>query len=494
MDTDVVIVGAGPTGLVLAIDLARRGVRALLVEKAEVLFPGSRGKGLQPRSLEVLDDLGVLPAVLAAGAPYPLMRGWEGAEPQGEWDMMARSEPTEQVPYANVLLVPQFRTQELLYERLLELGGAVRFGTALTGVRQTTDAVEAELSTGETVRAAYLVACDGGRSTVRRALGIGMTGETVDPRPMLVADVRLSPGAAVDRGNWHLWATAPGGGVALCPLPGGGPGDELFQLVAGFEDESAAVDTSAEGVRALLAARTPLTAEDVAEVRWSSDFRARAAMADRFRDGRVFLAGDAAHVHSPAGGQGLNTGVQDAYNLGWKLGRVLRHGAPAALLDSYEAERQPVAADVLGLSTRIHRASAAGRTTQRGAEVQQLGLGYRDSPCSVETRPGLPEDALRAGDRAPDGPYGPSGEGRLFDLFRGPHLTLLAVGVPLPPVPASPSLRTAHLSAYEAYGTGLFLVRPDGYIGWAGTTPTGLTAHLATLGAAPAPDPIPARV
>ncbi|MCX2181888.1 FAD-dependent monooxygenase [Streptomyces sp. SKN60] len=477
-DTEVVIVGAGPTGLVLAIDLARRGVRALLVEQADGLFPGSRGKGLQPRSLEVLDDLGVLPAVLVAGAPYPLMRGWEGAEPQGEWDMMARSEPTEQVPYANVLLVPQFRTQELLYERLRELGGAVRFGTALTGFRQTADAVEAELSTGETVRAAYLVACDGGRSTVRRALGIGMTGETVDPRPMLVADVRLAPGTVVDRGNWHLWATAPGGGVALCPLPGG----ELFQLVAGFEDESAIVDTSPEGVRSLLAARTPLAPEDVAEVRWSSDFRARAAMADRFRDGRVFLAGDAAHVHSPAGGQGLNTSVQDAYNLGWKLGRVLRHGAPAALLDSYETERQPVAADVLGLSTRLHRASTTGRGTQRGSEVQQLDLGYRDSPWSVETRPGLPEDALRAGDRAPDGPYG---AGRLFDLFRGPHLTLLAVGVPLPPLLGSPSLRPAHLPAYEAYGTGLFLIRPDGYVGWAGPDAEGLDAHLANLGEAP---------
>ncbi|MFG3348563.1 FAD-dependent monooxygenase [Streptomyces sp. NPDC048018] len=475
MDTDVVIVGAGPTGLVLAIDLARRGVRAVLVEKGEALFPGSRGKGLQPRSLEVLDDLGVLPAILAASALYPRMLGWEGAERLTEWDMIKRAEPTEQVPYANTLLIPQSRTQELLYERLTELGGGIRFGTALTGLRQCEDGVEADLSTGETLRAAYLVAADGGRSTIRRTLGIGMTGETVDPRPMLVADVRLSPDTIVDRGNWHLWPKAPGGAVALCPLPGG----DRFQLIAASEDEQAAVDTSPEAVRALLAARTPLAEADVVEVSWASDFRARAAMADRFRAGRVFLAGDAAHVHSPAGGQGLNTSVQDAYNLGWKLGQVLRHSAPATLLDSYEAERMPVAADVLGLSTRIHRANSDGKGAQRGEEVQQLVLGYRDSALAVETRAGLPEDALRAGDRAPDGPCG---EGRLFDLFRGPHFTLVAVGVPLP-ASAPGRVRAARLAAYEAYGRGLFLIRPDGYVGWAGETTHGLDAYFAAVGA-----------
>ncbi|MFI8965285.1 FAD-dependent monooxygenase [Streptomyces sp. NPDC053493] len=482
METDVVIVGAGPTGLVLAIDLARRGARALLVEKADRLFPGSRGKGLQPRSLEVLDDLGVLPAVLAAGSLYPRMRGWEGAERLAEWDMVERSEPSEQVPYANTLLIPQSRTQELLHARLTELGGEVRFGAALTGLRQSEDGVEAELSTGETVRAAYLVAADGGRSTVRRTLGVGMTGETVDPRPMLVADVRLAPGTVVDRGNWHIWPKAPGGGVALCPLPGG----DVFQLIVAYEDETAVPDSTPEAVRRTVAERTPLTEEEVVEVLWASDFRPRAAMADRFRDGRVFLAGDAAHVHSPAGGQGLNTSVQDAYNLGWKLGQVLRHGAPPALLDTYEAERQPVAAGVLGLSTRLHRQNTRGEGTQRGTEVQQLGLGYRDSSLAVETRQGIAEDALRAGDRAPDGPYG---DGRLFDVLRGPHFTLLAVGVPVPEEAADAAawaagpVRTARLDAYEPYGTGLFLIRPDGYVGWAGHDADGLGDYLAMVGA-----------
>ncbi|WP_455568329.1 FAD-dependent monooxygenase [Streptomyces omiyaensis] len=279
-----------------------------------------------------------------------------------------------------------------------------------------------------------------------------------------------------DRDHWHVWR-APDGGVALCPLPGDGG---LFHLAAAFEDRSAAVDTTPAGVRALLAARTPLAPEEVTEVPWASDYRARAALADRFRAGRVFLAGDAAHVHSPAGGQGLDTGVQDAYNLGWKLAQVLLRGAPASLLDSYEAERRPVAADVLGLSTRLHRATADGEATQRGAEVQQLGLGYRESALAVDTRPRVPGDALRAGDRAPDGAYGP---GRLFDLFRGPHFTLLAVGSAETPAALPEAVRAARLPADEAYGTGLFLIRPDGYVGWAGDRAgASLDAYLATVG------------
>ncbi|MEU9857723.1 FAD-dependent monooxygenase [Streptomyces sp. NPDC047974] len=479
-DTDVVIAGAGPTGLVLALDLARRGVRALLLERAGGLFPGSRGKGLQPRSQEVLDDLGVLPGVLAAGGPYPRMLAWEGTERRGEWDMVERSEPTEQVPYANTLLIPQSRTQELLHARLTELGGAVRFGAELSGFDQDEDGVTVGLAGGGTIRAGCLVGADGGRSTVRRALGIGMSGETVDPRPMLVADVRIAAGAVADRDHWHVWR-APDGGVALCPLPGG---DGLFQLAATFEDAAAGVDTTPEGVRALLTARTPLTADEITDVPWASDYRARAALADRFREGRVFLAGDAAHIHSPAGGQGLNTGVQDAYNLGWKLAQVLLHGAPAALLDSYEAERRPVAAEVLGLSTRLHRATADGEATRRGKEVQQLGLGYRDSALSVDTRPKAPGDTLRAGDRAPDGPYHGA---RLFDLFRGPHFTLLTIGATAAPPYLPPSVRTAGLAACAPYGPGVFLIRPDGYVGWAGThaDPT-LGTYLTTVGLTPA--------
>ncbi|MFC9329133.1 FAD-dependent monooxygenase [Kitasatospora sp. NPDC057015] len=481
--TDVLIVGAGPTGLTLACDLARHGVRALLVERDEALFPGSRGKGLQPRTQEVFEDLGVLDRVHAAGSPYPRMMTWEDGERHGEWDLVERGTAGPATPYPDVWMIPQWRTQEILHARLSELGGRVAFGTALTGLEQHPDRVEARLTRvggdTRTVTARYLVAADGGRSTARRAVGVAMHGEEVDPRPALVADVRIE---GLDRDNWHVWPKAAGGALLLCPMPG----TEDFQLFAQFED--GAPDTSPEGVRRTVAGRTHLAESAVTEVRWASDFRPRAALAERFRQGRVFLAGDAAHIHSPAGGQGLNTSVQDAYNLGWKLAGVLRAGAPESLLDSYQEERFPVAASVLGISTGLHRAELGGaddRTARRGRDTDQLNVGYRGGPLSVETREGLAEDALQAGDRAPDSPYaGPDGApGRLFELFRGTGPTVLAVDCELPAVPAGVrALRLTGGPAAAAYGRGLFVVRPDGYVGLATHDPARPAGYLAGLG------------
>lgn len=472
--TDVLVVGAGPAGLVLAVDLTRRGVAAVLVEKGPTLFPGSRGKGLQPRTQEMLHDLGLTGALRTAARAYPRMQAWEG--PEGttrgrEWDMIERTEPTEQSPFADALLIGQAHLQALLHDRLVELGGRVVHDSELTGLEQDADSVTARFADGPDLRARYLVGTDGGRSTVRRLLGVTMTGESVDPKPLLVADVVLGPGAFADDRNWHAWTTHPDGGAVLCPLPGA---ERLFQLVAQYSDPTAVPDATDEGVRKLLATRTAVSADQIAEVVWASDFQPRAALADRYRTGRVLLAGDAAHVHSPAGAQGLNTSSQDAYNLGWKLGQVLLHGAPEALLDTYEAERRPVAADVLGLSTRLHREALLGEASRRSNEVKGLGIGYRGGPLA-SGRAG----ALEAGDRAPDGVLP---EGRLFDLFQGPHFTLLAFGTE-PPALDAPQVHVHAMSPYEPYGTGLFLVRPDGYIGWAGETERGLTEYLERTGA-----------
>ncbi|MEW1601120.1 FAD-dependent monooxygenase [Streptomyces sp. NPDC093808] len=462
-DTSVLIVGAGPTGLTLGIDLARRGVPALVVEREDGLFPGSRGKGLQPRTMEVFDDLGVLDRVRAGGGRYPVGMLWRDGERLGEHHLADPVEPTEEAPYEG-WMVPQWRTQRILLDRLEELGGKVAHGREVTGVAQDEDGVTAHFASGPPLRAACLVAADGGRSAVRRAVGAGMTGEAVDPLPMLVADVRI---AGLDRDHWHMFPPREGRDafLTLCPLAG----TDDFQLVARF-GEGARADLSPDAVRRVVADRTHLAAEDVTDVLWASDFRPRAALADRFRTGRVFLAGDAAHVHSPAGGQGLNTSVQDAYNLGWKLGAVLSDGADPALLDTYEEERRAVAADVLGLSTRIHRGEAG-----RGGATLQLDLGYRDSSLTAETRtePG----PVRAGDRAPDGR---AGGVRLFDAFRGPHWTLLALGTDAPEPPAG--VRLVRGPSHRTYGTGLFLVRPDGYVGWTGDAPDGLGAYLARFG------------
>ncbi|MFG2572729.1 FAD-dependent monooxygenase [Streptomyces sp. NPDC048481] len=440
---DVLIVGAGPTGLALGIDLARRGVDALVVERGAALAPGSRGKGLQPRTMEVYEDLGVLDAILAAGGPYPTGTVWQDGRRTGEHRIFDPVREGEEITRFTVpWMVPQWRNQEILRARLEELGGTVAFGLEVVGVDQDEDGVTARLASGEEIRARYAVAADGGRSAVRRALGIAMTGETVDPDPLLVADVRIP---ALDRDLWHVFPPGDGGAgyASVCPLAG----TEEFQVTARFP-EGTDIDLSPDGVRAAIAERTHLAPGDVTEVLWSSDFRPRAALADRFREGRVFLAGDAAHIHSPAGGQGLNTSVQDAYNLGWKLGAVLRGRAPRALLDTYEEERRPVAEHVLGLSTAIHRDEA-----RRGAGTRQLGLHYRRSSLSEETRPA--PGTLRAGDRVPDLTV----DGvRLFDLLRGPDWTLLTLD------------------------DGVFLVRPDGHVGWAGESAAGAAAYRERLG------------
>ena len=464
MNTDVLVVGAGPTGLALGIDLARRGVDALVVEKAEALFPGSRGKGIQPRTMEVFDDLGVLDAIRAVGGEYPVGMIWQDGRRVGEHSMFDPADVTDDSPYSTPWMVPQWRTQEVLFGRLEELGGRVAFGREVTGLDQDADGVTVRFAAGPDVRARYVVAADGGRSVIRRTLGIGMTGETVDPSPMLVADVRI---AGLDRDNWHVFPPRGEGDgfLAICPLAG----TDVFQVVAQFP-EGTDVDVSLDGVREVVAARSHLAASDITGLSWSSDFRPRAALADGFRSGRVFLAGDAAHVHSPAGGQGLNTSVQDAYNLGWKLGAVLRSGAPVSLLDTYEEERRPVAAHMLGISTGVHRGEI-----RRGEATRQLGLGYRDSSLTEETR--TAPSGIHAGDRAPDGKLADT---HLFDAFRGPHWTLVAVGTEAPALPDT--LRVITGDEQPSYGKGLFLVRPDGYVGWAGDSAAQLAEFLGRFG------------
>ncbi|MFJ5948012.1 FAD-dependent monooxygenase [Streptomyces noursei] len=474
---DVLISGAGPTGLALGIDLARRGVTTLIVERQDTLSRGARGTGIQPRTQEVYDDLGVLPAAHAASGLYPPMGLWEDGRIVRTHEMVERGVPTPSAPYADIRMLPQWRNVRLLHDRLCDLGGSVQLDTALTDFTQDDDGVTARL-TGpgaavRTVRARYLVACDGGASTVRKRLDVRMTGPELAQGHAVLADVRLD---GLDRDHWHRWTLPNGGFVSLLPMAGT---DDFQLLVAAAGAEP---DTSHETVRDLIATHTHLTRDQVREVLWTSLYRPKAGMVDAYRHGRVFLAGDAAHIHSPAGGQGLNTSVRDGYNLGWKLGQVLRHGAPDALLDTYEAERRPIAADILATSTRLHRS----RSLRRGPDLHQLGIGYPNSPLTRELRTGLAEGARTAGDRAPDAPC-TTADGtptRLFDAFRGPHFTVLALDAPDLDAPAltkaagSTPLHTVHVGGptpdlldpdghlRAAYGTTptVFLIRPDGYI------------------------------
>ena len=456
-DTDVLIVGAGPTGLTLACDLARRGVPFRLIEAAPGPQPGSRGKGLQPRTLEVFDDLGIVDRVLAHGRMAMPIRS---TAPDGRVTTGGGAAPARPgIPYPASLITPQWRTEEALRLRLAELGGAVEFGAALSGFEQSDEAVSAVVVTGGeagTVTARRLVGCDGGHSVVRRLAGIAFEGETREAVPMIVADAEVD---GLDRDAWHMWRHEEGL-VSLCPLPSTG----VFQYQASIAPGQDP-DLGVANLQAVLERRTGRGDLRLHEPEWSSLWRANIRLADRYREGRVFLAGDAAHIHSPAGGQGMNTGIQDAYNLGWKLA-----AATPGLLDTYEAERRPVAAGVLELSNaRLAQAIAQkGIPTGRDARTMQLDVGYRGSVLARDDRDETAR--LRAGDRAPDatGLMTVDGERRLFDLTRGGRFTLLSFG----PAVAG-ALRVGgdiadtqgHLAeAYGATSSTLVLIRPDGYV------------------------------
>jgi 2-polyprenyl-6-methoxyphenol hydroxylase-like FAD-dependent oxidoreductase len=428
-ESSALIVGAGPTGLTLALDLARRQIPLRIIDAAPKPFQGSRGKGIQPRTLEIFDDLGVIDAILKSGGPYPKMRVHVGPFSFRAGSLGSTKPSTESVPYPNLWMAPQFRTEEILRERLRAFGVNVEFGTALATFTHDNGGVHATLSTGESVRAGFLVGCDGGHSAVRKGLGLALEGDALDDTPQLVADVEV---ADLDPTDWHLWPFAKGGMIGLCPLPG----TSLFQLLS-------KADAAAAGIENIV---HRATGRHVRQIAWSSIYRPSARMVNRYRVGRVLLAGDAAHIHPPTGGQGLNTGVQDAYNLGWKLAHVIR-GGPDSLLDTYETERLPIAAAVLGLSKRLYQT----RSIKRGDATNQLALHYRASPLSSGDSFGN----LHPGDRMPDLKL--TDGSKLFDHLRGCHATELI------------TLEGPRI-----------LIRPDGYIAHIGSRQFGDYAGLPT--------------
>lgn len=488
---DVLICGAGASGLTLAIDLARRGVSFRLIEKQAEPFHGSRGKGIQPRTQEIFEDLGILDRTVAAGGLYPPIRIYREDGSHVEKDMVERPDPTPAEPYHLALMVPQFITERIMRERLAELGHAVEFGCGLIGFEHGDDCVTARLRRpdGEDIfHARYLVGADGGRSFVRDALGVSFPGKTLGVRA-IVADVLL---AGLDRDAWHQFNDGDMERmVAICPLAG----TDLFQIQAPIPLEGE-IDLSTEGLGQMIGERTGRTDIQLHSVAWASAYAMNARLAERYRTGRVFLVGDAAHIHPPTGGQGLNTSVQDAYNLGWKLAAVLG-GARDRLLDTYEEERRPIAEAVLGLSTRLLDAQKQGEM-RRGREVHQLDIGYPGSALSMELSERC--GGLRAGDRAPDAPFrGAAGQSsRLFQLFKGSHWTLLVDQAGRETIPPRPGLQVHYIGPQgdvidtagyirDAYGLApgeSVLIRPDGYVGAtfdANRTST-LETYLACMG------------
>ncbi|MFI9625238.1 FAD-dependent monooxygenase [Streptomyces sp. NPDC052042] len=446
--TQVLIVGSGPTGLTLACDLARRSVEVRIIDKAPGFPRSSRAKGPNPRSLEVLADLGVVDRILAAGsAPLP-MRKYRNGLPVADMDPFEASRPTPDAPYDRPWLIAQWRLEEILRDRLAEYGVHVELGSEAIGLTQRPDAVAVTLADGRSIEARYVVGCDGGHSPVRKLLGVSFEGRTTEEQAMVCGDVAVD---GPDRGFWHQWFDEDGG-VMLCPIPGTRSG-WWFQAAPERDGAGAPVPPSLESFRRLFAKHTGLPGDRLTRAELLSTYRVNERMADRYRVGRVLLAGDAAHVHAIAGGLGMNTGIQDAFNLGWKLALVVTGRAAPALLDTYQEERLPVAARTLGLTAeRLRDTLDAIREPGGGLDTaitpETLGLGpdgdYPWSSLSRDTRPGRhgdirrathspggPANGPRAGDRAPDAPCRDAATGaptRLSEVFAGPHFTLLGFG------------------------------------------------------------------
>ncbi|MBO2457940.1 FAD-dependent oxidoreductase [Actinomadura violacea] len=348
---DVLIVGAGPVGLALATALARAGVDAVLIDKAAEGANTSRAAVVHARTLEVLRDIDATAELVERGVIVPRFTVRERDRVLLKVDF--GSLPTD---YPFTLLVPQNVTEEVLGDRLRKAGGRVLRPYELEHIGQDGDEVIATMKGGRTVRARYAVGADGMHSVVRDRTGIAFTGDTY-AQSFVLADVHLD---WPDVPNEVMLYFSAEGVTVVAPLPGG-----RHRIVATVDDAPEAPDLA--HVQALLRDRGPRAHPvTVTDLVWSSRFRVHHRLAEHYRAGRLFLAGDAAHVHSPAGGQGMNTGVQDALALAARLTAVIRDGAGDAVLDEYEAERRPVAEEVVAFTHKMTRVATVGGGPLRG--------------------------------------------------------------------------------------------------------------------------------
>ncbi len=503
MDCDVLIVGAGPTGLMLANQLGRRGVRTLIVDRHEGPSRQTRALGVQARTLEIYAQLGIAERAIALGK-----RG-TGANMWAEGRRMARiplgDAGARVTPYPYILVLGQDDNERIMGERLVAWNLAVQWNTELVALVQESDHAVATLrqpdGTTRELVAAWVAGCDGARSAVRELNGIGFPGAPYE-HVFFVADVEMTGGMVPDEVNVYLWKE---GFHLLFPMRG----EDHWRVVGilppalrgrddvRFED----VIPSLHGeVGAGLSFR---------RCSWFSTYRIHHRSASRFRDRRCFLLGDAAHVHSPVGAQGMNTGLQDAYNLAWKLALVAQGRAAEALLESYEGERRPVALRLLETTDQGFRlavsdnrlvgllrtqvlariaALAMRRPRIQGAVfriVSQIGINYRQSALSA-SMDAMPAGAPRAGDRFPwlhlrFGANGPLEDS--FEKLADTQLHLLAFGQSPAPdlaaglgelirvhwIPNAPA-NVAELERQKIPRKSFYLLRPDGHVAACGRT------------------------
>jgi 2-polyprenyl-6-methoxyphenol hydroxylase-like FAD-dependent oxidoreductase len=523
---DVLVVGAGPTGLALAAQLAAGGVRARLIDRGLDRVHESRALGVQPRTLEVLAGLGVTDELIACGNPAVQLR----IHLRGRVLKMPLFDlGLEDTAYPYLLFLSQAETERVLSGYLAAAGIPVERGVELAGLSHTADAAVATLrhrdGRSEVMPARYVAGCDGAGSTVRRLAGIPFEGGSY-PRTFILADVDadgVEPGAAhvfvSDRGMLLFFPLArPATWRLLGMRP---PADRTPPDAPVVLDQVQALATTYTGGTVQL--HDPV---------WMTNFRLHHRAAARYRAGRAFLAGDAAHIHSPAGGQGMNTGIQDAVNLGWKLAQTLRGATDPALLDTYEAERAPIGRMVLRFTDRAFTIATSTNPIVRLARtrlapaviplalkartgrayafrtVSELNIRYRDSPLSLDG-PNPPRAGPKPGDRLPDAGIVRDGQPTTLHrvvaapgwhlLLCGPpgawtaqaitqlqqrHTSLIAVhhlaAQNTPGALHDPTGQALRRLGLTAQHTAQYLVRPDGHVGYraGGTDVTGLARYL----------------
>ncbi|MFE5157040.1 FAD-dependent monooxygenase [Streptomyces sp. NPDC056697] len=479
IETEVVIVGAGPTGLTLAYELALAGVETLVLEKLTERLQQVKGGAIQPRTAETLELRGLLEPMLRRAMP----RGPVG----GHFAMLPVSldNTVWDTRFPAPIGLPQWEIEEVLEERATALGARIRRGAAVTSIEADDDGVTvtADGDPGVRVRARYAVACDGGRSAVRKMLGMPFPGRSGTYLAVL-ADVRLSSvSPLVPRESGHistLTRQANDYWAMLVPLR-----DDRYRLTYGYygsEERPEATRDTPVGEAEIAAALRAVYGEEtvLGGVDNCSRFSDATRQVERYRAGRVLFAGDAAHIHPPLGGQGLNLGVQDAFNLGWKLAATLQGRAPAGLLDSYHAERHPVAAGVLH-HTSAQRVLADLRPDNEDVmALREIVTDLMRLPDTNRHLAGLMSGlALRyeipgarhplAGQRVPDAELTtPAGPALLSSFFGAGHAVLLDLGGLVPDdvrLPGHVDLVRAKSTA--DLGAGALLFRPDGYVCWA---------------------------
>ncbi|KAJ3901823.1 FAD binding domain-containing protein [Lentinula edodes] len=468
---NVLIVGAGPTGLINALTLLRNGISVRIIEKQDSFQLGTRGCGMQPRTIEMYKLLGILPDLLEVKTdPFPVVKF---SSPQGDDEegkvipMVERIENTPSRPYNTGYMLMQERQKHLLRTRIeKDYGVTVELSTELNSFEEHEDHVIAHIvkhvpnageNTEETVKVDFLVGADGGRSTVRKQLGLPFMGddsESLKEIGMVAGDIEALEGT-LDQKVWRMWGDTTSNLLSLrpCAIP---HKTHLNFFIGGADVNLEKVASNREELVNAIHAITGRDDIKFGKVINLGVWRPNIRMTSSFGKGRVFIAGDAAHVHSPTGGQGMNSGVQDAINLGWKLALVSKNLSPPSILTSYTAERVPVIATMLSKTTELFHKTFQPASPEkmaegwrRGYELRMFGVNYRKSGIILDEKYSYGADeavdpyrsgddgTVRAGDRAPDAPkLSPVGQTNattyttFLDLYNPVYHTILVFADP----------------------------------------------------------------